>query len=222
MIGGGGKGMNFDEAARTWDGEERRLIRSKAVAERMLSRLAFHPGWRALDFGCGTGLLSFLFRDKLSEITLLDSSAGMIEVLCEKIERDDAVRAAAASALGARMRPRLGSVEELAGLGPFDLAYSMLALHHILDTGSVLRGLASALAPGASLLVVDLDAEDGSFHRSDAGFSGHNGFDRTELATLAQSAGFQAPRFEGIWVELRVSDGIEREYPLFLMIAERS
>ena len=39
----------------------------------------------ALDYGCGTGLLSFPLKDELGHITLNDNSAGMLEVVQEKI-----------------------------------------------------------------------------------------------------------------------------------------
>jgi predicted TPR repeat methyltransferase len=66
--------MNFDEAAPTWDGEERRVLRAKAVAERLEPILAPYRGKDALDFGCGTGLLSFFLRDFFARIDLLDPS----------------------------------------------------------------------------------------------------------------------------------------------------
>jgi len=40
----------------------------------------------ALDFGCGTGLLSFKLKDFFKTITLTDNSEGMISVLQEKVE----------------------------------------------------------------------------------------------------------------------------------------
>jgi SAM-dependent methyltransferase len=210
--------MNFDEAARTWDKEERRITRAKSVAERLRAGFAARPGLRALDFGCGTGLLSFFLRDAFSEIVLLDASGGMIEVLGEKIARDDEDRRGRGARPGAAMRPVRGTIDaEVSRLGSFDLAYTMLVLHHIPDTLPALRGLASALAPGGTLFVVELDKEDGSFHKNEAGFEGHDGFDRGELAALAVRAGFMSPSFEDVWIERRSA----REYPMFLMRAEK-
>ena len=39
----------------------------------------------AMEFGAGTGLLSFILKDHLKEITLIDNSEGMVKVLNEKV-----------------------------------------------------------------------------------------------------------------------------------------
>jgi SAM-dependent methyltransferase len=212
--------MDFDEAARSWDGEERRIARAKAVADRLRHILAKYRGMCALDFGCGTGLLGFFLRDHFARIDLLDPSEGMIEVLRGKIEADDERRRAAGSAPGARMRPEPGTLDSLAGrLGPYDAIFSMLALHHIGDTAGTLRGLRSVLAPGGLLALVDLDTEDGSYHLEYDGFDGYNGFDRGQLSALAAGAGFAKPSFETIFVERRERGEGWKEYPLFVMAA---
>jgi SAM-dependent methyltransferase len=212
--------MDFDEAARTWDGEERRVVRAKAVAERLVPVLERCRGKNALDFGCGTGLLGFSLREFFARIDLLDPSEGMIEVLRGKIEADDASRRASGAAAGAAMRPVLGTLESAAAiLGPYDAVFSMLALHHISDTEGTLRGLRSVLASGGLLALVDLDTEDGSYHLEYDGFHGYNGFDRGALSAMAQRAGFAKPSFETVYVDRKSRDGGWREYPLFVMAA---
>jgi len=212
--------MNFDEAARTWDGEERRVVRAKAVAERLGPILEPYRGKEALDFGCGTGLLSFFLRDNFARIDMLDPSEGMIEVLRGKIAADDERRRAAGSAPGAIMRPELGTLDSMAGrLGPYDAIFSMLVLHHIQDTEGTLRCLRSVLGAGGRLTLVDLDTEDGSYHLEYDDFSGYNGFDRGALSDLAVGAGFARPSFETIYVERRNRGEGWREYPLFVMAA---
>jgi SAM-dependent methyltransferase len=212
--------MNFDEAARTWDGEERRVLRAKAVAERLVPVLEPFRGKNALDFGCGTGLLSFFLRDFFARIDLLDPSEGMIEVLLKKIEADDDRRRSSGAAPGAAMRPFRGTLESMSSsLGPYDAIFSMLVLHHIRDTEGTLRGLRSVLAPGGLLALVDLDAEDGSYHLEYDDFSGYNGFDRGALSDVAERAGFAKPSFRTIYVERRDRGEGLREYPLFVMAA---
>jgi SAM-dependent methyltransferase len=212
--------MNFDEAARGWDGEERRVARAKAVAERLAPILEPYRGAAALDFGCGTGLLAFFLRDFFASIDLLDPSEGMIEVLRGKIASDDERRRAAGSAPGARMRPVPGTLDSTAGrIGPYDAIFSMLVLHHIRDTAGTLRGLRSALAGGGKLALVDLDTEDGSYHEEYDDFHGYKGFDRAALAGLATGAGFSSPSFETIFVDRKSRDGTWKEYPLFVMTA---
>jgi SAM-dependent methyltransferase len=213
--------MNFDEAARTWDGEERRVRRAKAVAERLGPILAPHRGRAALEFGCGTGLLSFFLRDSFSRIDLLDPSEGMMAVLREKIAVDDDRRRALGTGAGAEMRPVLGTLDSTAGsLGPYDAIFSMLVLHHVDDVAGALRGLRSVLAAGGLLTLVDLDSEDGSYHREYDDFNGHPGFERGALSDLAVGAGLSRPSFETIYVDRKSRDGSWKEYPMFVMAAE--
>lgn len=200
--------------------DERRARRAEAVAERLEPMLVAHRRKAALDFGCGTGLLSFLLRDFFSRIDLLDPSEGMMAVLREKIAADDERRRAIGAGAGAEMRTVLGTLDSPAGrLGPYDAIFSMLALHHIDDVAGALRGLREVLAARGSLALIDLDAEDGSFHLEDADFRGHPGFERGALSDLAVGAGFCRPSFETIYVDRKSRDGSWKEYPMFVMTA---
>ena len=92
---------DFDTRALTWDDDPMKTARAEAVAAGIRAGIPLTPGTKGLEFGCGTGLLSFALRDALGEITLADTSAGMLSVLREKI---------AANGI-AHMRPvRTGSV----------------------------------------------------------------------------------------------------------------
>jgi Predicted methyltransferase (contains TPR repeat) len=42
---------------------------------------------KVLDFGCGTGLLSFFLQPYVGEITGIDTSKGMIEVFDKKLKK---------------------------------------------------------------------------------------------------------------------------------------
>ena len=75
----------FDNRAREWDKETIHWERSKAIAERMIAKIPFKPTMKALEFGAGAGILSFMLSDTFAEITLMDNSSGMIKVIQEKI-----------------------------------------------------------------------------------------------------------------------------------------
>ena len=81
---------------------------------------------------------------------------------------------------------------------PFDLAISLLVLHHVADTATALAAIRALLAPGGRIAIADLDTEDGTFHDPDAEGIHHHGFDREKLGELARDAGFvdveSAPR----------------------------
>ncbi|MDG4552788.1 MAG: methyltransferase domain-containing protein [Candidatus Competibacter sp.] len=203
--------MDFDAKAKEWDTDPVKRERATAVAAAMRNRLRLSPDLSALEYGCGTGLLSFALYRELGSITLTDSSTGMLAVLREKIEASGAHH----------LRPvRLDLVIDPLPAERYDLIYTLMTLHHVSDVERILRDFHTLLRPEGVLCIADLDREDGSFHS--AGFDGHPGFEREELRSTLARAGFREIRFETCYV-MRKPQGEEvREYPLFLAVAVRA
>jgi ubiquinone/menaquinone biosynthesis C-methylase UbiE len=200
----------FDAKARGWDSIPGRSERACAVAEGIRRRVPFTPGLHALEYGCGTGLLSFALQPFPGRITLADSSPGMLAVLAEKI----------AAAGIANMTPlRLDLSADPPPAGRYDLIHTLMTLHHIPDTQAVLRAFFGMLAEPGWLCVADLDREDGSFHNSD--FSGHRGFDRGDLETACAQIGFRKIAFDTVYLTVRETAAGRKVYPVFLMTARR-
>ncbi len=206
-----GPATDFDARAATWDDDPSKVERAKAVAEAIAREIPLSPSMRALEYGAGTGLLSFLLRDKLGEITLADVSDGMLDVARRKI----------AAAGDPRMRAvRLDLSAGDAVPGAFDIVYSLMTLHHIPDTDGILRRFHRVLAHQGVLCVADLDTEDGSFHG--AGFDGHRGFDRVTLRAKSLAAGFADARFTTACEMHKEAGGLMRSFSIFLMVAVKA
>jgi len=99
------------------------------------------------------------------------------------------------------------------------LIYTLLTLHHIPDTGKILRAFYQLLDNSGYLCVADLDKEDGTFHEDE--FHGHLGFDREELAAHAAQIGFQSIRFTTAFHMIKDVQGVSKDYPIFLMVARK-
>ncbi len=203
--------MDFDARAREWDKNPLTIERTAVVAAAIRQAVTLEPTWHALEYGCGTGALSFALLPDLGRVTLIDTSAGMLTVLREKIV------AAGVTNMQVVQRdlvnePNLGE--------HFDLIYSSMALHHVHDTRKILGVFHDLLKPGGRLAIVDLDTEDGSFHDR-GGFDGHCGFERAALGALCEEAGFVDVRFVTAHTMVKESAGVKREYPVFLMTARR-
>jgi 2-polyprenyl-3-methyl-5-hydroxy-6-metoxy-1,4-benzoquinol methylase len=115
----------------------------KRVAEalEMLHDLKFG---RALDWGSGTGRLSFALATRFDSVTCIDVSPTMLETL----------RARAAGRGVDNLAPTL--LSQFAPAGNHDLALSLITLQHLPDRAAVaeaLRAMVSALRPGGQLLV---------------------------------------------------------------------
>ena len=76
---------DFDLRARDWDSDPLKLDRARKVADAIREAVRLDTGMSALEYGCGTGLLSFALQPSLGRITLADSSQGMLDVLNNKI-----------------------------------------------------------------------------------------------------------------------------------------
>lgn len=200
----------FDERAREWDADPVRVERARAVAEKIRAMVPLTSTKTALEYGCGTGLLGFALQPYLAQITLADSSQGMLAVLRQKI---------AAGAVGNMKAAKLDLTTDALPPERYQLICTLMTLHHIPDPGRLLRDFHALLDPGGSLCLADLDREDGSFHGPE--FSGHKGFDRDALAATAAEAGFHGIRFATAFEITRKVDERDRVFPVFLMVAER-
>lgn len=201
---------DFDQRAENWDTDPAKTERARAVAQGIRAVLPPHPEMSALEYGCGTGLLSFALQPFPGTITLADSSPGMLQVLRDKITAAD----------GGNMVPlHLDLTIDPVPLLRFSLIYTLMTLHHITDTDGILSQFHELLIPGGVLCVADLDQEDGTFHGP--AFNGHRGFDRNELAHKARTAGFAQPTFSTVFRMTRETTGTTQHYSLFLMAASR-
>jgi ubiquinone/menaquinone biosynthesis C-methylase UbiE len=202
--------INFNERARDWDTDPAKVERARLVAAAMRSQLTLTPQMSALEYGCGTGLLSFALQDSLGKVCLADSSPGMLAVLSQKIS---------ASGLDNMTARLLDLVSDPLPEERYDLIYTLMTLHHVPDTGAILHSFHALLKSGGSVCIADLDQEDGSFHGAD--FEGHKGFNRQALQQALQKTGFQNIRFQTVTRVTRVVDKRPKNFPVFLCCADR-
>ena len=76
--------MYFDKEAQDWDNDSQKVERAEVFANEINNFIQPNKKLNALEFGCGTGLLSFKLKDFFKTITLVDNSKGMIAVLQKK------------------------------------------------------------------------------------------------------------------------------------------
>jgi ubiquinone/menaquinone biosynthesis C-methylase UbiE len=202
---------HFDTKARQWDDNPVFQERGLKIAQAIRQAVPLHPQMRALDYGCGTGLLSFPLQDELGAILLADSSGGMLDVVSEKIATQGVTH----------MTPvKLDLLIDPPPAQRFDLIYTSMTLHHVPDTGRILRIFHDLLQPGGTLCIADLDQEDGSFHGPEVDV--HHGFDRADLSRRAAQAGFADVQFQTVFSIAKEHESGTRDYPVFLMTARRA
>ena len=198
----------FDGMAATWEANPRRAERAKATADAIAARIRLQRTWSVVDVGSGTGLLSRMLADRVGRIVLVDTSPGMTEVAAEQI---------AASGMSSLSAVCLDITTEVPPGGPFDLAVSLLMLHHVHDVEGFLEAVLCRLEPGGYLAFADLAAEDGSFHEDPTEEVHHHGFEPHQLAAMAVSAGYVDVAIEEIHQMVKQRDGQDRSYGLLLL-----
>ena len=202
----------FDNIAAQWDDSPMRTGIATAVADTIAAAVPLEPHWRALEYGCGTGLVGARLVSRLGHLLAADLSPSMLAVLREK---------AAAAGLDRITTQVLDLTTTAPPEDCFDFIFSSMTLHHIPDVRGLVRTFAAMLVAGGWVALADLDVEDGSFHGPEVPGVAHHGFDRAELERWLREAGFSAVTFRTAHTVEKDRDGGTHRYPVFLVTARR-
>jgi len=198
--------MNFNDEANTWD-TERRIKRSKQISDFILSNIVIEKESILLDFGCGTGLISQNFIHHVSRIVGYDTSDNMLDIFDNKFSN---------------LKNRVMSISDLSQLDmKVDIVISSMVFHHIVNVDDALKQLWSVLKDQGNLIIIDLDSEDGSFHRDEIGFNGHNGFDRDMFMSKLKINGFEPMAIGTVLNDIKYQNGNVIPYSLFYVHARK-
>jgi 2-polyprenyl-3-methyl-5-hydroxy-6-metoxy-1,4-benzoquinol methylase len=196
----------FDSAAADWDKGDLRQRIARNVAQTILNHIPLNESMDLLDFGAGTGLLTYNILPHVRSVTAVDTSPKMLEMLQSKSTPEHQIKTACCD------------ITQMPLNETFDGIISSMAMHHVEDASVFLKTLYDHLNPGGFTAIADLDKEDGTFHsRGNEGVF-HFGFDRDNLEEMAKEAGFSDIAFDtAITIEKPYGS-----YPVFLMMAKKS
>ena len=201
----------FDIKAAGWDQNPMHWDRAKAIANEIIRLIPLNKQMIALEYGAGTGVTSFILKDYLKEIILMDNSSEMLKVMNNKIKE---YKAGNLKTLNFNL--------EQADLkdAKFDLIFNQMVLHHITNIENIISKFYNLLNPGGFLAISDLYPEDGSFHGE--GFTGHKGFDPVELSKLLLKPGFVNISLRKCYViNRKISEYETKHFDVFLLITNR-
>ena len=199
----------FDKKASTWDEEPRRVKLARDVAAGIIDQVHPTREMDAMDFGCGTGLLTLDLQPHVRSITGVDTSSGMLDVLEEKVRKQGITNV---SALNCDVVS--GEKPE----GRYHLIVSSMTLHHVTELETLFRFFFELLLPGGTLCVADLDKEDGTFHDDLTGVL-HFGFERELVKSNLADVGFTDLRDTIVSTINKGTPDMPRDYPVFLICA---
>jgi tRNA (cmo5U34)-methyltransferase len=202
----------FDIKAADWEKNPMHWERSEVIAKEIKELIPLRTDMKAMEYGAGTGITSFLLKDYLKEITLMDSSAEMIKVMNEKIKTAEVKN----------LQTLCFDLEQNDyELGKFDFIFTQMVLHHVTKIDTILKRFYNLLNPGGFLAIADLYEEDGSFHGE--GFTGHRGFNPENLSRLISKHHFTNISHKPCFIiNRKVSDSETVKFEVFLMISKRA
>jgi SAM-dependent methyltransferase len=164
------------------------------------------PPRRILDLGSGTGTGTFALLERFpaADATALDASPEML-------------RRVTAKAAGLGLAGRVSTIQadlDVAwpAVGPADLVWASLSLHHLADPDRVLTDVLTTLRPGGLLVAAEMDAFP-RFLPDDLGL-GRPGLEARCRAALAEVRAAELPNLGADWGARLVRTG-------FIVEAER-
>lgn len=197
----------FDIRATTWDTNPGRQQMGDGILAAIDRTIPLRPDMSLLDYGAGTGLLALALAPRVRDVLAVDSSAGMLDVLKQKITPGTYPNVQTLLAdFTADPPPHR----------PIDLIVSAMALHHVERIDVLFQAFHRLLVPGGYIAIADLDTEDGSFH-GHAGGIHHLGFDRNQFLHQLARAGFVGAHIETATQNIKN----DRTYPIFLATARK-
>jgi ubiquinone/menaquinone biosynthesis C-methylase UbiE len=204
--------LNFDQEATNWDQDPRRVKVARDIAQSIIQELSLTPDMDVLDFGCGTGLLTFALQPFVRSITGVDSSPGMLDVFKTKIKAQNLSNVKANY-----LDLDKGDFLE----GSYHLIVSSMTLHHVKSISPLLKQFYSILYPSGQLVIADLDLDDGKFHSNNDGIF-HFGFDREKLRKSFTEAGFDnIQNVSAAEVRKETLNKEMRQFTVFLMTGQK-
>jgi len=202
---------NFDKKAANWDENSDHANRASKLADYLADQVDLSKILSAMEYGSGTGLLSFALKNKISSIDLMDSSIEMTKAAQRKVE-EQGIKS---------LHPvQYDIMTQQLPTSRYDLIFILQTLHHIDDTALFVQKSTQLLNPKGYLVIIDLVKEDGSFHEDE--FHGHKGFVQPELELRLKEASI-TPIHYGIChvIEKELDDGSVKKYPLFMMVGRK-
>lgn len=195
----------FAHKSKTWDMNSKRVQNAKGIADLIVKNIKFDKSMELMDFGAGTGLLSYFVAPFVSKIVAVDNSPSMLKEFHSKCDEFKCETEVIEKDLTTDTLDR-----------KFDGVISSMTIHHLEDIPALLSKLYTMVNEGGFIALADLDSEDGSFHSDNTGVF-HYGFDRAELAKHAQDAGFKDVSFS----LASTINKPHREFTVFLMTASK-
>jgi len=197
----------FSHKSKHWNSNSKRVQSAKAIADTIVKNVSLNKEMHIMDFGAGTGLLSYYLSHTIGKVTAVDNSPSMLEVFKEKSESFECPTVVLEHDL---------VHEELAEDTNYNGIVSSMTMHHIENQEDMFSKMYALLSENGFIALADLDSEDGTFHSDNEGVF-HFGFDRDVLENIAKKVGFKEVKF----YTANTIEKPQATYTVFLITAKK-
>lgn len=192
---------HFEQKSKSWDMNSKRVQNAKAIADLIVKNIDLNKSMKLMDFGAGTGLLSYCVAPHVEKIVAVDNSPSMLMEFKNKCDDFSCATEVIEKDLSFETIDRR-----------FDGIISSMTMHHLEDLRALFEKFYDMLDDNGFIAIADLDTEDGSFHSDNTGVF-HYGLDRELLENIALEAGFKDIKFD----LASTINKPQREFTVFLM-----
>lgn len=199
----------FKKRAADWDSPLKVAMSEKFLAE-MLKTIRIDNSAKAMELGCGTGLVGLQLTGKVKSLIMVDNSKAMTDKLREKLALMNFDKENTEN----NIRIINGTVEKY-NSKDLDLIFSLMAFHHIENIQETLCHISQILKPGGILVIGDLKEEDGSFHGEER--VPHNGFNIEVLARQIELSDLNII----ITYTYNSISKLDKDYEQFIIVAQK-
>ena len=198
----------FKDLATIWDSNPNRVKGAFTFVNKVKEFLPKDiSNFDVLDYGCGTGLVSFGFANEVKSIKGLDNSDAMVRIYNEKSSKVNIKN----------IKSSIHNInnEELEK-NIYDLVITNMTMHHIKKIDKFIEKLTYSLKNGGYLCIADLVTEDGTFHSDNRGVE-HFGFDITKVEEYFLKKGLKNIKF-GLLENINKPN---KNYEVFYIIGQK-
>jgi len=203
---------SFDLMAQSFD-TDYRIRRANIVANEITKRINLLQKDRILEFGCGTGLVTVNLINGFNNISLVDSSEGMLNQLKHKLST---------IATNAEINIFNDIFANEIKPNTYNLIYSSMVLHHIKRIDLFGKRFNELLCTNGTLCIIDLLPVDKAYHINEPDFDGYHGFIPEWIINIFEEQGFKKEIYDVIYNDSKVINNKRIDYSLFILIMNKS
>ena len=168
---------HFANKSKSWDMNSKRVQNAKGIAELIVNNIKLNKSMEIMDFGAGTGLLSYFVAPYVEKIVAVDNSPSMLLEFQNKCGQFSCNTEVVEKDLSTDTLDR-----------KFDGIVSSMTIHHLEDIPALFSKFYTMLDEHGFIALADLDSEDGTFHSDNTGVE-HFGFEMDKMKNIFIEAG---------------------------------